>query len=284
MIYVISIFFVFGSIQAGIQNNQIIFDEITIVNDINRPVKFMLKPIYRGARLTIHNKVEDADLKYPIEIGDKPFIFDFQRYDPSKPITDTSCHISEPISLKSVLQTRERGSQCLKLSPKAPVSTTTVPDENQGPSRFSPVSGEDKIQFDREKIVDAEGYWADSENPSEDSYKGRYPFPKPNEKPWPTENKFLERLSRIEKTASQSMFGGPVAMGVGLTCFMSQALSRFEDVFVGRCEYSDQANKIKWTEAFGPYYVSKFHVKPSREFYRFVMNFPLGMDYGHEEL
>lgn len=44
---------------------------------------------------------------------------------------------------------------------------------------------------------------------------------------------------------------------------------------LGDSEYKDTVNNVRWTDALGWYYIGKFNVKPSREFYRYVMTFPL---------
>jgi len=65
-------------------------------------------------------------------------------------------------------------------------------------ARLKPAPGEDQITFDREKIIDVEGFWADSEDKDKDSYKGQYPFPKGNVQPLPALKPFIAKLKRIQ--------------------------------------------------------------------------------------
>ncbi len=132
-----------------------------------------------------------------------------------------------------------------------------------------------------------EGYWASDEDPSKDSYKGKYPFPKANPKPWPTQKEFLERLERLTEKAKLEK-AKSVALGTqydnnwsgySVINWRGVSISRFEpSKYVGSQDYvykdPKTGEEIYWTEAFGPYYVKKFNVKPSKEFYDWVMNNP----------
>lgn len=277
--YILCLFFSMGigTLDAGIQGNRIIADEIIIVNDQKRPVNFQGKTYNQNDRITIQNKIGDEGQRL-ITIGNKTFTLKYPIYDSSKPVTDSTGHYSEPMSLKNILQSRsrQRRSTVLNLLPKI---VENVRGE-QVALLLRPVPGENKIEFDREKIVDAEGYWAHSANPAEDTYHGKYSFPKPNQEPWPTEDKFLAKLTQIEKSAGGAR--------VKTTRYRGLAPSRLEPgVDLGSSEYVDTISGVTWTDAFGSYYVGKFHVKPSRQFYRFVMNFPLeeaGSWHEHEEL
>jgi len=65
--------------------------------------------------------------------------------------------------------------------------------------------------------------------------------------------------------------------------FFGIAHSRLEEGFApgdGEFTYYGQADSkpIRWTDAFRGYYVGKFNVKPSREFYQFVQAFQLSVD------
>jgi hypothetical protein len=140
---------------------------------------------------------------------------------------------------------------------------------------------EESISFDRETIIEAEGYWALSENQDEDFYKGKYPFPQKNEHPWHGQEVFLQKLEMIEKQAQYYSFHSKDDnTGVRRLCYRGDSPSRFEpDVLCGSSEfiYKDSNDKkIKWTVALRYYYVAKFNVKPSREFYQFIKNFALG--------
>ena len=132
-------------------------------------------------------------------------------------------------------------------------------------------SSSEVLTFDRQKMVfdgywkKVEGYWADNQDPAKDSYKGKYPFPQKHAHPWPTQEEFLRKLSVLESKAKVIGYRG-------------LSPSRFEDLHVGSREYQYKAHwvgkLICWPEAFGPYYVEKFNVKPSKEFYDWVMNNP----------
>lgn len=108
-----------------------------------------------------------------------------------------------------------------------------------------------------------EGYWATSPFIEQDMYHGKYPFPISHKQPWPGKQKFFEKLVLIEASNK-----------VELICMRGVAPSRLESSFVGNCEfhYKDDHHTIIWTDAFNSHYVAKYNVKPSREFYDFVMN------------
>ena len=103
-------------------------------------------------------------------------------------------------------------------------------------------------------------------------YHGKYPWPEANSQPWPGQVTFSAKLKKIEnilKKSPESFVG----------CF-GMSPSRFElnkNVGCREFQYVDlETNEvIIWPEAFRPYYVDKFNVKPSEEFYEFVMNYPL---------
>lgn len=134
--------------------------------------------------------------------------------------------------------------------------------------------------FDRDHMVNngngelIEGYWAlygipncaigRIEPSSKDFYNGKYPIIKANPEPMPRQEEFLEKLKMIEQLAMRSTHGGV-------------SPSRFENIHVGNTEYSiidpKTGKTICWPEAFGPYYVRNFNVRPSEQFYNFVMNF-----------
>lgn len=136
------------------------------------------------------------------------------------------------------------------------------------------------LEFDRETFVDAEGYWASDKDPKYDSYQGKYPFPKANEHPWQSKEEFLKKLAAIEATAGTLKFGeeNPIHRVYKLST-RGHSFSRLEQgVQLGSEEflYKMSANeKIRWTDVFGSYYIAKFNVKPSRQFYNFVMQFAL---------
>lgn len=135
-------------------------------------------------------------------------------------------------------------------------------------------------QFDREKMVeDIEGYWATHPDPALDDYKGKYPFPKKNPKPWPTQEEFLKKLESIE-TLAQSIFWAEYTPQIGYNTYRGASPSRFEKgVYVGcrkfRAINPHTGQTVSWPEGFGSYYVAKFNVMPSKEFYDFIMNYPI---------
>ncbi len=124
------------------------------------------------------------------------------------------------------------------------------------------------FDFDRDEVIDAEGYWALSVDPKKDIYKGKYPFPKANAKPWAGKEEFLKKLEKIEAFASRDENAK-----IRINVFRGPAMSRLDSGIVGCTEYVDTVNSMKWTEGFGSHYIGKHNVKPSREFYEYVMTF-----------
>lgn len=153
------------------------------------------------------------------------------------------------------------GSKLLMKAGMQPYSTKTV-------NPLIEFDRDEMSRTDHEEPARVEGYWASPGSQfdiSKDRYQGRYPFPKANAEPWPTQKVFLQRLARIERKVSQIANRG---------C----SPSRFEDGFLGNIEYQDTSRdpRVCWTEDFGPYYVKGFNVKPSREFYEYVMSHEFG--------
>lgn len=140
---------------------------------------------------------------------------------------------------------------------------------------------EKNIGFDREKISQTssgliEGYWATASDPTKDLFEGRYPFPQKNTSSWPGEEKFLEKLFFIEQQAGN----GRIKVREWKVPqnpknrFYTQFHSRFNEYDkLGLREFFDVYSNIGWTGDLGSYYIKKFHVKPSRDFYRYVMGF-----------
>lgn len=140
-----------------------------------------------------------------------------------------------------------------------------------------------QLIFDQQKMIvemgwKIEGYWASSSHPERDTYKGKYPFPKANEAPWPGQQAFIDKLKQIEKlfeylgslkTADLYKFSLS-----GFNLSRGSAPSRLDpEEDAGHGEYFDGIEKVRWTFGFGSHYVQKFNVKPSQEFYEYVMNF-----------
>lgn len=140
---------------------------------------------------------------------------------------------------------------------------------------------ENSIPFERETIVDAEGYWAASNNPALDHYKGKYPFPKAHDKPWPGQKEFLEKLKKMELFARDHDFENPQSQRNIVTRLSARgfAPSRLEsNVTLGNSEFMVEdinSKRIIWTDVLREYYIGKFNVIPSRDFYRFVKAFEI---------
>ncbi len=135
-----------------------------------------------------------------------------------------------------------------------------------------------KMIRDRHKNEKVEGYWASNQDPSKDYYHGIYPWPEANPQPWTGQIAFSAKLEKIENVLKKSR----VTTGCkksGIIGYRGMSISRFEpDKYVGSREFkyvdSETEEVIRWPEAFRPYYVDKFNVKPSEEFHEFVMNYP----------
>lgn len=153
-----------------------------------------------------------------------------------------------------------------------PIASMVVRDPQLARPSNAPIFDRDRMVGDNGNLI--EGYWAlygipncavgRIEPSSKDFYDGKYPIVKANPEPMPRQEEFLERLKAIEQSAMQTAYGGV-------------SPSRFEDIHVGNTEYSivDQktGKQVCWPQAFGPYYVRNFNVRPSEEFYNFVMNY-----------
>ncbi len=123
-----------------------------------------------------------------------------------------------------------------------------------------------KLNFDRQTIVDCEGYWATSSDPTRDIYRDRYPFPKSNPQMWPTQEQFMSKLSALEADIHSKK-----VTNIKTMYFKGVSHSRFDDSRLGCSEYRDQKNSVAWTDAFLNHYVKKYNVKPSKQFYDYVM-------------
>lgn len=136
------------------------------------------------------------------------------------------------------------------------------------------IADEELIQFDREEMNEdkdykVEGYWASDEDKSKDFYGGKYPWPQKN-RPWKGRREFIEKLDQMEfrcalgdeKNFRWTYCGGPT---------QSRLIS--SPRFLGEGEFKDSLFCIKWPDSFLSHYVEQCNVKPSREFYRFVMNY-----------
>lgn len=135
---------------------------------------------------------------------------------------------------------------------------------------------EDKIEFDRDNFVYVkhegfcEGHWASDINPEEDSYRGIFPFPKAYKEPWIGKDEFLKKLYQIEASAGKSDSVIQVIHCKGMSP------SRLKpNCSVSNKTYVDSQKKINWPDGYSWHYIKEFNVKPSREFFRYAMEFPL---------
>lgn len=121
------------------------------------------------------------------------------------------------------------------------------------------------IKFDHETMSTnpdggkVEGYWADNENE-----KSNFPFPKSHASTFPGQNNFVEALKKIQNDSS-----------VEKDQFKGYSSCRFGDKpHNGSAEFhvGKGNDKISWPEGY-LHYVTKHNVIPSREFYKFVMNY-----------
>jgi hypothetical protein len=121
-----------------------------------------------------------------------------------------------------------------------------------------------------ESGVRFEGFWASSEDPMKDEYKGVYPWPVKHTRAFSGEAEFLEKLRRIEAAAREAGYQGTV---LRYSKSRGYAPSRFTGKDVGSGTYTDVAANIEWPEGYSSYYVEQNHVRPSLEFWSYVMDY-----------
>ncbi len=158
---------------------------------------------------------------------------------------------------------------------------------------FTKARGENLISFDREKMIDVEegpilfqfgkveGYWASSEDPRYDYCDGKFPFPKRHNKPWAGKDAFLAKLSNIESDARNLNWSLDLASiksqikvhNIWKATFRGTSISRLDGSAVGSSQFYDTKSKITWPAGYGSHYVEEHNVIPSREFYRYVINY-----------
>jgi hypothetical protein len=150
---------------------------------------------------------------------------------------------------------------------------------NKKPSKPVPVpdTAVDREQMSRDAETGrrSEGFWASSQNPDEDQYKGAYPWPVPHSHPFKGETVFLDKLRAMQTLADRRARSRPDS---GLTVSGSRgfAPSRLESsVKLGNETYVDIDANIEWTDALLNYYIGRYHVRPTREFYDYVLTYPL---------
>ncbi len=145
-------------------------------------------------------------------------------------------------------------------------------------------SGMEKIiNFDRMKIpftpsgLRVEGYWATSPDFFKDIHKARYPFPQKNDSSWPGQQEFLDKLSRIESEQGKGRIEKKAWRATASKeedRWRSKFHSRFDEAKeLSLGEFFDKNKKVGWTADFGGYYVKEYNVKPSRDFYHYVMEY-----------
>lgn len=116
-----------------------------------------------------------------------------------------------------------------------------------------------------------EGYWASSENPAKDQYQGLYPFPQKSNEPWAGKEAFVAKLAEIESNVLNSDYGTKNKYGIEPFRYRGPSFSRIDGSIVGCAEFYDAKEKITWPQGYREHYVEKYNVKPSKEFYDYVM-------------
>jgi hypothetical protein len=131
-------------------------------------------------------------------------------------------------------------------------------------------------EFDRESMstqggVKYEGYWANSEDE-----KSNFPFPVGSDTAWPGKDEFLTKLRKKQSSAEETSYRGMSHCRL-VGKHNCQSDSGFDDQPVkdnGSSEFSitsPNGDLITWPEGYA-HYVEVHNVKPSREFYNFIMN------------
>ncbi len=111
--------------------------------------------------------------------------------------------------------------------------------------------------FDRERVVTAEGYWASPDDAS-------LPFPVAHTQKWPGQDQFEVKLRRIEKEYDALGYSGG---------YFGSSSCRLCHQTLGSDEYNGEG--MKWTGDFLGHYVMRHNVKPSRQFYTWVLERPM---------
>lgn len=126
-------------------------------------------------------------------------------------------------------------------------------------------TGEKLIFFDCERMIPGgmrgEGFWAPRNDPD---YKGCLELPTRHALPWIGKADFLAKLADVEKNGE----------GIQKWQFKGLSMSRIiREMSVGSTEFHDNVANIKWPGGYGTHYIGMCNCKPSREFYRYIMNF-----------
>ena len=86
--------------------------------------------------------------------------------------------------------------------------------------------------------------------------------------PWPSQEEFEEKLARLEDLAQEGNIPG-----LEFRRLRGVSESKLDpSEILKRNEYHDLVHNFCWTSSFLPHYVHKFNVRPSREFYEYVMS------------
>lgn len=141
--------------------------------------------------------------------------------------------------------------------------------------------GSGALVFEREAMskrgdgMAVEGYWAGSQDPAKDGYQGQYPFPKAHAEPWVGQAEFSAKLKQIE-ALSRAQWDCSTMPPITKIEYRGHAYSRLAPgERVGHGEYKDTRRNIVWPYGFRSHYIDRFNVRPSREFYDYVMSFDL---------
>ncbi len=130
-----------------------------------------------------------------------------------------------------------------------------------------PAWGEKFISFDSERMIPGysrhEGFWAPPKWDYPD-YDGPLSLPNWHVVPWLGKAAFLSKLNQVEK------------YGEDVFCTQHRGYARCRILKGGRVgskEFHDLRANIIWPEGYGDHYIKIFNCRPSREFYRYIMNF-----------
>lgn len=108
-----------------------------------------------------------------------------------------------------------------------------------------------------------EGFWAPPKW-SDPNYDGPLSLPNWDVVPWLGKEVFLSKLNQVERYG-QDVF---------CTQHRGYAPCRiYKGGRVGSKEFHDLRANIMWPEGYGDHYIKIFNCRPSREFYRYIMNF-----------
>lgn len=133
------------------------------------------------------------------------------------------------------------------------------------------------MQFDRENLAllqngwKGEGFWRTPDWVKEkSSHKSFYEkhdeglhIPFKHDSEWSGKSEFVNKLRKIQKNVTQ-------------LCANGLSPSRFEkDKYLGSLEFRDSKAHIAWPGDYLEYYIEKHNVKPSREFYNYVLDWTL---------